>query len=273
MRVQCLAVFSMALGLALLTPASAQVEGEAESFESLGARAEQGDADAQYKLGYAYVFGQDVRQNLREALKWFRMAAEQGYPDAQYALGVVYDEGKGVLQDYREALKWFRMAAEQGYPDAQYALGVVYANGQGVPQDLLYYDRAVVGGIGINNRAVARAGGINDRAVAGGDGVAAYYSSGQGVSRDYGEAVKWFRMAAEQGHSEAQFALGLMYQRGQGVSRDRIQAHIWFNLAAMKGNADAVKQRDSLAVRMTSEQIAEAHRLAAEWKPKPPSTR
>ena len=86
------------------------------------------------------------------------------------------------------------------------------------------------------------------------------------------EAVRWFLAAAEQGHAWAQNNLGVMYANGQGVPQDYIQAQMWYNLAASDLTGDdrewAVKNRDEIAEKMTSEQIAEAQRLAREWKPK-----
>ena len=53
-----------------------------------------------------------------------------------------------------------------------------------------------------------------------------------------------------------------MYANGQGVPQDYVLAHMWFNLAAAQGNEDGKKNRDIVAKRMTSEQIAEAQKLA-----------
>jgi TPR repeat protein len=63
--------------------------------------------------------------------------------------------------------------------------------------------------------------------------------------------------------------LGIMYDLGgHGVPQDYVQAHMWFNLAGASGNADAVKNRETVAAKMTPEQISEAQRLAREWKPR-----
>jgi TPR repeat protein len=75
-------------------------------------------------------------------------------------------------------------------------------------------------------------------------------------------------MAADQGDEGAQAILGALYYRGQGVPQDYIQAYMWINLAAANGAAPAIKFRDVLAGMMTPGQIAEAQRLAREWKPK-----
>jgi TPR repeat protein len=72
---------------------------------------------------------------------------------------------------------------------------------------------------------------------------------------------------ADQGNAHAQFNLGAMYANGQGVPQDYVRAHMWFNLSAAQGEKNANKQRDLVAKRMTEAQIAEAQKLAREWKP------
>ena len=85
---------------------------------------------------------------------------------------------------------------------------------------------------------------------------------------DYDTALKEFRPLAEQGYPLAQATLGLMYAEGQGVPQDYVLAHMWMNLAVAKGVQEVVKGRDLLEKNMTTDQIAEAQRLAREWKPK-----
>ncbi len=100
--------------------------------------AEQGDADAQFELGFMYSKGKGVPQDDKQAVNWTRKAAEQGYVSAQYNLSLMYEDGKGVPQDDQQAVNWYRKAAEQGDVDAQYNLSVMYAHGKGVPQDDIY---------------------------------------------------------------------------------------------------------------------------------------
>jgi TPR repeat protein len=95
------------------------------------------------------------------------------------------------------------------------------------------------------------------------------YDHGEGVPKNYSEAVKWYHRAADQGNADAQSHLGLMYAAGEGVPRDYVRAHKWLNLSAARGNNFAIKYRDNIAGRMTPVQIAEAQKLAREWKPKP----
>ena len=80
------------------------------------------------------------------------------------------------------------------------------------------------------------------------------------------------RTQAEQGDSDAQYKLGAVYAEGEGVPQDYVQAHKWLNLAASRASAEEDKDyrdaRDSVAEKMTPAQIAEAERLAREWKPR-----
>jgi hypothetical protein len=97
--------------------------------------AERGNAKAQYMLGGMYSEGLGGVQDLKKAVKWYRLAAEQGDAKAQHQLGVVYHFGRGVPQDHKEAVKWSKIAAEQGLAEAQYNLGLMYYHGEGIPQD------------------------------------------------------------------------------------------------------------------------------------------
>ena len=89
---------------------------------------------------------------------------------------------------------------------------------------------------------------------------------------DYAAAIGYWRPLAEEGHATAHGNLGVMYANGQGVPQDYAQAHMWFNLAASRLpssalRSKAVEGRDAMAAKMTPDQIAEAQRLAREWKP------
>jgi len=85
--------------------------------------------------------------------------------------------------------------------------------------------------------------------------------------RDYATAVRLIGPLAEQGDASAQYMLGVFYDNGLGVPQDRVRAHMWLNLAARQGKEGAATFRDLIARLMTPAQIAEAQKLAREWKP------
>ena len=97
------------------------------------------------------------------------------------------------------------------------------------------------------------------------------YAEGRGVAQNDRESVRWFRLAADQGDAEAQGGLGLAYSTGSGVPQDFVASHMWMTLASAQLTGairnGALKFRDTIAAAMTSEQIAEAQRLAREWTP------
>jgi hypothetical protein len=84
------------------------------------------------------------------------------------------------------------------------------------------------------------------------------YDKGKGVLHDNVEAVKWYRLAAEQGDVSAQLNLGLMYAKGKGVPQNIVFAHMWWNLAGAQGNESAKKNADLAAREMTPDQLAES---------------
>ena len=90
------------------------------------------------------------------------------------------------------------------------------------------------------------------------------YEEGHGVTQDYKTAIKWYKLAAEQGYAYAQTALGQMYENGNGVLQDYTRAYMWFNIAASLWATDARRKQDIVAKKMNPTQIEEAQRLASE---------
>ncbi len=64
-----------------------------------------------------------------------------------------------------------------------------------------------------------------------------YYGSGS--DRNFGEAVKFWRRAADLGDDVAWFKLGSCYLKGEGVKRDEAEALKWWRMSADSGNAAA----------------------------------
>ena len=145
--------------------------------------------------------------------------------------------------------------ALEGNARAQLFLGSAYANGGGVPQNHAEAAKWY--------RLAADQGEVHAQLFLG-----SAYDNGRGVPQNDAEAVKWYRLAADQGLPGAQNALGTMYAYGLGVPQNDVLAHMWFNLASARRISDAQKDRDRLASKMPPAQIAEAQRLAAQWKPK-----
>ena len=204
------------------------------------------------------------RADYPTARRLWEALAKQGNPSGQAWLGLLYVRGDAVPQDVAEAVRLFRLAAAQGNPSGQCFLGQMHDDyGKGVPKS---YAEAVKW-----YRLGADQGDARCQWLLGG-----MYNAGQGVPQSYATAVKWYRLAAAQGFPSGQWVLGTMFEHGWGVPQSYVLAHMWYNLAGAATPSDiatpppevSAGYRDRIASKMTASQIAEAQRLAAEWKPK-----
>jgi hypothetical protein len=272
-------------------PASAPSDISIEDLQRLHERAARGDASAQAELGLRYAVGNGVVQDYALSRHFWERAAAQGDAHAQFNLGMLYRNGQGVSQDYAKARQLYEQAAAQGNADAQGNLGILYRDGQGVPRDYTkarqWFEKAVAQGVAEaqNNLGLLyyRGQGVPqddatarqwfEQAAAQGDATAQYmlgslYYRGEGVPQDDATARQWFEQAAAQDDATAQYMLGSLYYRGNGVPQDDVRAYMWYSLAATNSAGDLQKQsadnRDYVARRMTSAQIAEAQRLASQ---------
>jgi len=252
------------LGYAFLVGSLGVAKDEVEALKWYRKAAEQGNAHAQWDLGLCYASGQGVAKDEVEAVKWYRKAAEQEDAEAQWRLGLCYARGQGVAKDEVEAVRWYRKAAEQGNAHAQWVLGLCYASGQGLAKDQV------------------EAGNWYRKAAEQGDAEAQWrlglcYASGQGVARDDVEAVRWYRKAAEQNLAAAQVSLWEFYAKGHGAAKDEVEGAKWFQKAAESKDANdlnalawVLATRENSAIRDGSKAVVFAERavFAAEMFPK-----
>jgi len=157
-----------------------------------------------------------------------------------------------------EAMTKLREAAEKGDAKAQHDLAVDYMIGSGVPKDKAEVVKWLT--------RSAEQGNANSESLLG-----TLYFQGDGVEQDITEAIKWWYMAVEKHDSSAESQLGFAYLLGDGVPVNFTQAYMWFSLAISDGDKHAVKDRDTIAKRMTPDHIVEAQHAIAEWLQKHPN--
>jgi len=189
------------LAIPLVLTSSAAVAGLKEGYAALARKdyvtaaneyrplAERGNAEAQYRIGRMYEFGNGYAQDKAQGIAWVRKAADQGHVDAEQELGVVYATGDGVAQDDVQAVAWFRKAAEHGDATAQYNLGLLYAKGQGVTKD---YAQSVGWW-----RKAATQGNVDAQFK-----LAVVYHNGEGTGQDEVAALANATLAAQSGDKE-----------------------------------------------------------------------
>ena len=88
------------------------------------------------------------------------------------------------------------------------------------------------------------------------------YGNGEGVSNHDAVAVKWYKLAADQGLVEAQTNLGLRYSTGEGVPQNNIKTYVWWSVSAGKGDEDAKNNREIVAAKLTPQDLSKAQSIA-----------
>lgn len=167
-----------------------------------------------------------------ESVKWYSLAAEQGLAVAQYILGDIYQEGRIIERDYSKAVEWFRKAAVQGYSHSQRKMGNINYNGIIIDQN--YQEAVMWYGTAFAHKDLD----YDDAEDLFNYGNCFYL--GLGVVQDYGQALKWFRKAANEGSSEAKNAIGDCYYNGTGLDQDIEEAVKWYKEAAEEGSVTAL---------------------------------
>lgn len=107
----------------------------AKAFSLFQKAAEKGYPNAQYSIGYMYIYGLGIPKDLSKAAEWIQKAAEGNYDIAQYEIGKRYFYGIGVPKDNAKAAEWIKKAAIKGYVDAQVLYSQMQFWGQGIPED------------------------------------------------------------------------------------------------------------------------------------------
>lgn len=226
--------------------------------------AESGYPQAQFDLGRIYQ-GEFLGGNENEALalKWLVRAAESRNPVAQTHLGSSLYHGRGIPRDRTRGVEYLTMAAEDRYADAEYVLGNISFGGERAPEDnaraVHWYSRAADSGHVDAQRELAsmyESNGLYD-----GQLVFVFMRDLYvGVPEDEAQAVFWTTRLAERGWTNAQNNLAYMYESGRGVQADHVQAYAWADLASNEC------LRDTIAQRLSQEQLSKAEQLVSELR-------
>lgn len=99
--------------------------------------AKKGNVSAMFKLGDAYLYGENVEKDTEKAVYWYKKAAKNGSSDAMFNLGIIYLEGLNGSVDVEEGLNWYVRAAYYGNTKAMYNIGYAFTKGEIVEKDYL----------------------------------------------------------------------------------------------------------------------------------------
>lgn len=190
------------------------------TFSDLEDRAKRGDPDAQYDLACIYERGTQCKKNIRETIRWLKLAAKQSHSLAQLYLALLYKEGKGVARNEKIALDWFRKSAQNHNAQAQYNLAVAYYTGdlnveKNIETAIDWFHKAAELGHGLANFYLGRE-----------------YYYGQNIERDINKAFEYTEAAALRKIVDAQHDLGIMYSMLPAEENTRVNAIVWMEVAA-----------------------------------------
>lgn len=202
------------------------------------------------------------------AYKFFQQSTDLGSIDAIYELSECYYWGRGVNVDYDTAVDLIKNGLDMGVVNCLFLMGRALHDGNGIEQDINqakeYYNRAidecsdhkVIGKAQCNlanilweeiNSDESRSDviALYKESIKNGSTISMYnlghnFDIGYKVNRDYMVAYDYYRMAAEQNHTDAQAELGWMYEKGNGVSQDYYKSAYWYDLAAKNNHLVAM---------------------------------
>ena len=225
-----------------------------KSYMKLKKQAEDGDPEAMYKIGEAFLHGKGVKKDKQLGMKWIDEAAEKGNADAlfykaeymfvnrkktesiqlynaaayagsldaMYKLGLLYKIGMILKPDIEKAIMWFEKAFQKGFVRAGIALGDCYLDCGKFKEALSYYCSNMIKN---NTEALAKAGSLM---IAHGDpkeGVEFLNRAASDLNNPYGVS--------------AALALGNHYYSGTILKRDKLKAYEYYLMAAGKGDCQA----------------------------------
>ncbi|MBX9912079.1 MAG: protein kinase [Beijerinckiaceae bacterium] len=218
--------------------------------------------EAHYWRGSLLAADAVTDPELEQVFEAFERGADNGWAAAQLALARLCETGRGCAPDPERALELYRKAADQGLAEAQYELGRIYENGILLPSDTeessRWYEKSANGGhapaLFKRGQAFLAKSGPDQFAIAASDfrkaaenghaeaqfNLGVVLREGKGVPKDLGEAAAWFKKAADQGFAGAQYQLGLFYDEGLGgILQDDARAAKFYRLAAEQGTLGA----------------------------------
>jgi TPR repeat protein len=176
--------------------------------------------------------------------------ANKGDAEAQYHVGMMYNNGIGTQKDPRQAFEWFQKSAASNDPLGAYKLGCYY-DGQGAgivtsdsDEALKYKLISAKAGYALAQHDVAI---LHDR---------------RGNSE---EALKWWKMAGDQGFPDALYSLSISYSAGKGAPRDLSLSYAYFKLSKLAPK----KNVNEMAAMLSKPELKNAEKLVSEWKPQP----
>jgi len=184
--------------------------------------ARKGNDKAMFEVGLSYYLGKGTDVDKKKAAFWWAEAADHGNVFAAHNLGITYENGEGVEKNINSAIAYYYKAAERNHIPSMQRLYSYYHDNMNDNESFIWAKKCA----DINN-------------IWGYIKVGFAYEHGNGVKKNFKEAVKYYRLASDQGDSVGQFSLGRMYLNGFGTKRNIKEAKKLFEKSATQNNIEA----------------------------------
>lgn len=193
----------------------------------------------------------NLPQNFKKTFYWYTQAATAGDAYSQFELGKLLEDGKGTLKNDILAFAWYEKAAGQGNTTHQFQLAKKYLEQKKPELAYRWFLKA------------SEQGDDSSQAMLG-----ILLLTGEGVAKNYNEALKWLRASSDLNNPFAQQQLGLIFLKGEIIPRDLTQSLMWFILASSSNLRldDSIKFRDALEKELKPDDITKAQQLATDLK-------
>jgi TPR repeat protein len=176
--------------------------------------------------------------------------ANKGDAEAQYHVGMMHNNGIGTQQDPRQAFEWFQKSTASGDPLGAYKLGC-------------YYDGQFAGVVTTDSNEALKYKLISAKAgyaLAQHDVALLYERQGNPE-----EALKWWKMAGDQGHPNSLYGLSLSYSAGKATPKDLSLSYAYFKLSKLAPK----KNVNEMAAMLSKPELEKAEKLVSEFSPRP----
>ncbi len=195
--------------------------------------------------------GQQQRQ-AAELLRYYRGQALDGDAHAQFRVGYAYETGDGLPTDDDKAVSWYKRAAHQGHRNAIMNLAAIDEKDRPFVDPESEYEKELT--------AKAREGDVDAR-----NQLARMLVNNVLGNPDYRQIYSWIKELALADDRDSQFLMAQMYEMGIAAPQNYILAYAWYSVAAAYGNEQALLNRDSIAARMSQQQLEKGQDKSAEY--------
>lgn len=253
----------------MLSEEEADTTKQQEALKYFHMAADAGDSEAAYNLSVYY----SLDEKLRKANIWLLEAANRGHWEAETQicnyLNWHHTHKASFRLDDKQIFRFCNSAASSENPDSDMLdkiwvklnLAHLYIEGIGTKKSEIKGFQTMLSAVeALQSNDLGQGYGQPFFFVAHG------FHYGIGTEQNIAKAFKWYKLSAQDGHKDAQFAVAQLYGSGVGTLHNNIMAHMWTNIAASNGLNDAAEFRRYLESQMNEKEIKKAGEMAFKCK-------